>query len=301
MTKSEILKGLKNKDRLILAKAMTLFESTKKNDQILAQEILSDIERTDYPSRVIGITGTPGVGKSTFLNSFGKILVKENKTIAILTVDPSSEKTKGSILGDKTRMSDLIQYEDVFIRPSSSGALLGGTTATTKDLITLCEAFGFDYIFVESVGVGQSEVQLAKMVDFLLLFLAPGGGDDLQGIKKGILEYTDLLVINKADDNSKLALQTAALYGSSLSHEPYIISALKNTGLDKLMAGIENLYVENDISEIRLKNIQNHFWEKLYIRIKNELDLIRALNQDGIEINKNSQERILKRVFKNLI
>ncbi len=273
MTEQEILEGIKNQNPQVLAKTMSLFESQKDSDKKLAAKILHQIEKDDYPTRVLGITGTPGVGKSTFLNGFVDSLVQRGNKVAILTIDPSSEKTGGSILGDKTRMTDLIKHENVFIRPSASRAMLGGVSANTRDLITLCEAASFDYIFVESVGIGQSEVQLAKIVDFLLLFLAPGGGDDLQGIKKGVLEFTDLLIVNKKDLGKTLALQTASLYGQSLENEPCVISALEKEGFEKVQQQIDSFYEKEDLAKIRFEKRKDFFWTRV------ESDVIQLIHK----------------------
>jgi LAO/AO transport system kinase len=188
-SKEDYLKGLLDGDKTILAKAITLIESEKPEHNQLANEILTEITPFTGNSKRIGISGTPGVGKSTFIESFGQLWVKQNRSkLAVLAIDPSSEKTGGSILGDKTRMESLSQHENVFIRPSPSSGHLGGVAKKTRESILLCEAAGYDTIFIESVGVGQSEVALSHMVDFFLLLIGPNAGDDLQGIKRGIME-----------------------------------------------------------------------------------------------------------------
>ncbi len=305
MTEDQILDGILKQNRQILAKAMSLFESSRSEDKKLASKILSEIDKDDYASRVIGVTGTPGVGKSTFLNSFVETLVSRGKKIAILTIDPSSEKNGGSILGDKTRMADLIKYEEVFIRPCASRALLGGITYSTRDLITVCEAAGYDYVFVESVGVGQSEVQLAKIVDFLLLFIAPGGGDDLQGIKKGVLEFADLLVINKKDIDKTLALQTASLYGQSLMRNPLVISALEREGLEDVQKILNEMYSSEDISKLRKNKREIFFWNRVEAevlsRIKNykKEEESQEYLKDYLE-KKTDFQKIIDKILKSL-
>lgn len=213
----ELLDGINRGDRIMLSKAITLIESTRSEDQAKAGELLNTIiDKTGNSTRV-GITGVPGVGKSTFIEVFGKLITSKGYKLAVLTIDPTSTRTKGSILGDKTRMEDLAKNPNAFIRPSASGGTLGGVTARTRESIMLCEAAGFDFIIVETVGVGQSEVAVRNMVDFFLLLMLPGAGDELQGIKKGIMEMADGLVINKADgDNIKKANQAKAEYQQAL-------------------------------------------------------------------------------------
>lgn len=208
---------LKAGDRRTLSKAITLIESSKAEDQVKAQELLKSILPNTGKSFRLGITGSPGVGKSTFIENFGQYLVGKKHKIAVLAIDPSSPTSGGSILGDKTRMEKLSNEENVFIRPTPSNGTLGGVAQKTREAILLCEAAGFDFIVIETVGVGQSEYEVASMVDFFLLMILPSGGDELQGIKKGILELADSIIINKADgDNARLALQTQAQYKSAL-------------------------------------------------------------------------------------
>lgn len=195
----EYKNGILGGDRVILARAITLMESTLSEDQRLAGEVLDSIMSYAGNSLRMGITGAPGVGKSTFIESFGKMLIADGKKIAVLTVDPSSQVTRGSILGDKTRMADLARDPQAFIRPSPAGHTLGGVAAHTRETILLCEAAGFDTVIVETVGTGQSEIAIKNMVDFFLLLVQPGSGDELQGIKKGIVEMADAIVITKAD------------------------------------------------------------------------------------------------------
>lgn len=201
----ELARGVKEGSRRDLAKAITLVESNKDSDQEKAQELLSILQEKRDTVRV-GISGVPGVGKSTFIEALGNVLIKEGKRVAVLAVDPSSPTTGGSILGDKTRMETLSSKEEAFIRPSPTSGTLGGVAKRTRESMLLCEAAGYDVILVETVGVGQSEFEVSSMVDCFLVMMLPGGGDSLQGIKRGILEITDILVVNKADgDQKKLA------------------------------------------------------------------------------------------------
>ena len=200
----EYIDGIVSGDRVILAKSITLAESQLEHDKVQFDKILKAILEKTGNSIRLGITGVPGVGKSTLIESFGKYLINtKKKKVAILTVDPSSVITKGSILGDKTRMPELSKMEDAFIRSTSTGKVLGGITDRTREAILLCEAAGFDIVIVETVGVGQSETSVKKIVDFFILLLLAGAGDELQGIKKGIMEMADLVVITKADGDNK--------------------------------------------------------------------------------------------------
>lgn len=192
--------GIQRKDLTILSKAITLLESTKAEHQIIAEELIELCLPFSGNSLRIGVTGVPGVGKSTFIEAFGKFLIEtEYKKIAVLAIDPSSTKSKGSILGDKTRMNFLSTSFNAFVRPSPSSGTLGGVAKATRESIILCEAFGFDTIIIETVGVGQSETEVNSMVDFFLLLMLAGAGDELQGIKRGLMEMADTIVINKTD------------------------------------------------------------------------------------------------------
>lgn len=209
--------GIIEKKISILSQAITLIESSKKEHKEKAQEIINACLPHSGKSLRIGITGVPGVGKSTFIEALGMQLVNKGKKVAVLAIDPSSKKTGGSILGDKTRMEELSANKNAFIRPSPSGGTLGGVTRKTAETIILCEAAGFDVIFVETVGVGQSELAVSSMVDFFLLLMLAGAGDELQGIKRGIMEMADAIVINKADgDNKNKAKLAKAEYKNAL-------------------------------------------------------------------------------------
>jgi LAO/AO transport system kinase len=211
------VEGIRAGNRVILSQAITLIESKLARHQELAQQILEACLPYSGGAFRLGITGSPGVGKSTFIERFGLDLLEQQKKISILAIDPSSQLTRGSILGDKTRMEALSRSEDVFIRPTPSGDTLGGVARKTRETIVLCEAAGFDTIIIETVGVGQSEIAVHSMVDFFLLLLLPGGGDELQGIKRGIVEMADMIAVNKSDgERQELAKQARRAYQNAL-------------------------------------------------------------------------------------
>jgi len=208
----DFVAGILAGDISILSRAITLVESTKPEHQLFAEQIINACMPHSGNALRIGITGVPGVGKSTFIESFGLHLIhQENKKIAVLAIDPSSEKNKGSILGDKTRMEKLSQQKAAFIRPSPSAGSLGGVARKTRETSILCEAAGFSIIIIETVGVGQSETAVKSMVDYFLLLLLPGAGDELQGIKRGIMEMADGIAINKADGENEARARHASL------------------------------------------------------------------------------------------
>lgn len=208
---SDYVDGVLNCDRALLAQAITLIESLNDDHRATADAVLNELLIQKQDSIRIGITGVPGVGKSTFIESFGKQLTSLDHKVAVLAVDPTSSRTGGSILGDKTRMQELSRDENAFIRPSPTSGTLGGVTRVTRETIVLCEAAGFDVILVETVGVGQSEIMVSQMVDFFLALMLPGAGDELQGIKKGILEIADMIAVNKADGEMKNAANRAVM------------------------------------------------------------------------------------------
>ncbi len=221
LTVDDYVTGILKGDRTILSRAITWVESTNPEHFAQAQAIIERVLPYSGNSLRIGITGVPGVGKSTFIEAFGKYVTGIGGKLAVLAIDPSSERTKGSILGDKTRMEELSVDENAFIRPSPSGQTLGGVARKTRETIILCEAAGFDVIVVETVGVGQSETVVKSMVDFFLLLMLSGAGDELQGIKRGIMEMADAIVINKADgDNIKQATFAQAQYQSAMKLFP---------------------------------------------------------------------------------
>jgi LAO/AO transport system kinase len=266
---SNILKG----NITFLSKAITLVESTNAKHQQKANEILERCLPHANNSVRIGITGVPGVGKSTFIESFGKYLTAQGKKVAVLAVDPSSSVNKGSILGDKTRMEELVTDTNAFIRPSPSGTSLGGVAQKTRESIILCEAAGFDTIIIETVGVGQSETVVHSMVDFFLLLKLAGAGDELQGIKRGIIEMADAIVINKADGNNEQNAKIAKVEFNRALHlypikeskwQPKVLtaSALHSLGIekiDKMIVDYISLTKENNYFSQK-RNDQNKYW-----------------------------------------
>ncbi len=246
---AELVAGVRAGDRAVLARAITLVESTKPDHRARADELLQAVLPFSGGAHRVGITGVPGVGKSTTIDQLGINLVEAGHRVAVLAVDPTSRRTGGSILGDKTRMNRLAVHPNAFIRPSPTSGTLGGVAAKTRETLVLVEAAGFDVVIVETVGVGQSETTVADMVDFFLVLLLAGGGDDLQGIKKGIIELADMIAINKADgDNIARATRSAAEYQAALSiltpasatwQPPVVtVSGRDNTGLDQLWGKI---------------------------------------------------------------
>lgn len=272
-------KKLLSGDIRTLAKAITLVESTNSKHRVQANKLLEDIltSYSDKKTLRIGITGTPGVGKSTFIEAFGLYLVDQGKKVAVLTIDPSSPISGGSILGDKTRMEKLSRDERAYIRPSAAGTSLGGVGGKTREAIYLCEATGFDIILVETVGVGQSEHEVASMVDFFCVLSLPNAGDELQGIKKGILELADAIIINKSDgDGKNQAIRSMANFEGALGlisptsfWKPRVMScsALYNDKIDSIWDMIceyQKSAIEN--SEIKDKrNSQKSKWIKRLI------------------------------------
>jgi LAO/AO transport system kinase len=221
MSCDDFFNGIRSGNRVILSKAITLIESSLYEDNKLAQELIERCLPFSGNSIRIGITGVPGVGKSTFIEELGSLLTANGHKLAVLAIDPSSSRSRGSILGDKTRMEALSADENAFIRPSPSGGTLGGVARKTWESVILCESAGFDIIFIETVGVGQSETTVHSMVDFFLLLMLAGAGDELQGIKRGIMEMADAIIINKADgDNARKATAAAVEYKNALALFP---------------------------------------------------------------------------------
>ena len=300
---SEILAG----NISYLSRAITLIESTNKKHQKKANTILEQCLPFANNSVRIGITGVPGVGKSTFIEVLGKHLTSNHKKVAVLAVDPSSSINKGSILGDKTRMEELVNDKNAFIRPSPSGSSLGGVAQKTRESIILCEAAGFDTIIIETVGVGQSETMVHSMVDFFLLLKIAGAGDELQGIKRGIIEMADAIVINKSDGENIKNTRIAKIEFSRALHlyppkesgwQPKVLtaSALENTGIDIISKMIDqyiHVTKKQDFFNIK-RNNQNTFWlkttieERLYHSFFND-KIISADLQQEIELLKNSK------------
>ncbi|MHA6249731.1 methylmalonyl Co-A mutase-associated GTPase MeaB [Pontibacter sp. CAU 1760] len=276
--------GILAGDRVLLSRAITLVESKLPSDQELAQEVINAVLPHSGYSVRIGITGVPGVGKSTFIEAFGTFLIQEqHKKLAVLAIDPTSQRSGGSILGDKTRMDALATNPNAFIRPSPAGKSLGGVARSTRESIILCEAAGFDTIFVETVGVGQSETAVHAMVDFFLLLMLAGAGDELQGIKRGIMEMADAIAITKADGtNANKAKAARAEYQNALHLYPKAASgwlpqvstcsALQQTGLGTIWQTITDylhLTQQNGFFEQKRRD-QNLQW--LYEAIRQGLE-----------------------------
>ena len=243
--REELLDGVLAGDISMLGQAITLVESSLDSHQVAAQELISACLPHAGRSYRVGITGVPGAGKSTFIEALGKHIIGQDRKLAVLAIDPSSERSGGSILGDKTRMEELAASPQAFIRPSPSGGTLGGVARKTRESVILCEAAGFDTIFIETVGVGQSETAVRGMVDFFLLVMLAGAGDELQGIKRGIMEMADAIVINKADGNNiRRAKRAQAEYANALHLFPpsgsgwtplvRTCSSLHNTGISEI-------------------------------------------------------------------
>ncbi|WP_299849066.1 methylmalonyl Co-A mutase-associated GTPase MeaB [uncultured Roseovarius sp.] len=242
----ELADKIITQDRRALARAITLIESTKPAHRAQAAELMEALRRSDHQAIRIGLSGTPGVGKSTFIESFGMMLTAQGLRVAVLAVDPSSARSGGSILGDKTRMERLSRDPGAFIRPSPSQTHLGGVARRTREAVAVCEAAGFDVVLIETVGVGQSETVVAEMSDLFILLLAPAGGDELQGVKRGIMEMADVILVNKADGDLKpAATRTCSDYAGALRllrkrpQDPegfpkaLMVSAVEEHGLDK--------------------------------------------------------------------
>ena len=285
-TVTEYTEGIFRGDRVLLGQAITLIESTLPDDQALAARLLSAISPRTGGAVRLGITGVPGVGKSTFIEVLGLYLIQQGKKVGVLTVDPSSPLTRGSILGDKTRMEELSKNPDSFIRPSSSGNALGGVAHKTREAMLLCEAAGFDVVIVETVGVGQSEVSVKNMVDFFLLLMLAGAGDELQGIKKGIMEMADAVAITKAEgDNFSRAQEARAEYQHALhlfppgpsGWTPRVVttSALTGEGIEGIWHMVEEHHRHTQASGFlgSLRRQQNVEWFREYFKDTLQADL----------------------------
>lgn len=269
----QLVAGVLEGNLTSLSRAITIIESKAKKHQQQAHDIIEACLPHANQSLRIGITGVPGVGKSTFIERFGQLLTAKNHKVAVLAVDPSSSISKGSILGDKTRMDDLVKDPNAFIRPSASGDSLGGVARKTREAIILCEAAGYDIIVIETVGVGQSETAVHSMTDFFLLLKLAGAGDELQGIKRGIIEMADTIAINKADgENVKAAKLAKVEFNRALHLYPpndsgwapktVICSAIENNGIDavwELISEYVALVKENNSFQSK-RNEQHKFW-----------------------------------------
>ena len=271
----EYMEGITRGDTTILSKAITLVESYLPEHRAIASQIIQRCQAISNGRKTmrIGITGVPGAGKSTFIEAFGSYITNEGHKLAVLAIDPSSEKSKGSILGDKTRMETLCNDPNAFIRPSPSAGSLGGVARKTRETILLCEAAGYDVIFIETVGVGQSETAVHSMSDFFLLLMLSGAGDDLQGIKRGIMEMSDLIAITKADGNNvEKASMARALYANALHLFPptesgwvptaVTSSAVTKEGLDVILKKIEEYFalVQENGFYLKKRREQARYW-----------------------------------------
>ena len=288
-----LFEGIQNHDRFALSAGITLIESQLESDKPLANELIRKCLPFAGKSRRIGITGVPGVGKSTFIEAFGKVILEQGYKLAVLTIDPSSATTGGSILGDKTRMHTLVQEPNAYIRPSAAGSTLGGVARATRESIYLCEAAGFDVILIETVGVGQSETMVHSMVDFFLLLMLAGAGDELQGIKRGIMELADALLITKADgENVKMAKLAKSSYANALHLFPpkenewisrtEICSSITGDNLDEAWKISDEFFRHNTSNGWIEKNrhVQDIDWMKETL---NELILSGFYSQKGFE------------------
>src|SRR5262247_2325563 len=286
MTVEQLAADLRAGNRRALAKAITLVESSRRDDQGRAQRLLEAVLPQTGRAIRVGVTGVPGAGKSTFIEAFGLYLIAHGKRVAVLAVDPSSARSGGSILGDKTRMARLSVAPEAFIRPSPSGGSLGGVARRTREAMLVCEAAGYDVVIVETVGVGQSETTVASMVDFFLVLMLAGAGDELQGIKKGILELADALAINKGDGaNVAHATQAAAQYRSALNlfrhasptWDPpvVVVSALEARGMDTVWGIIEEhrrkLAASGELDAKRREQQEALFWNMVDDGLKRHL------------------------------
>jgi LAO/AO transport system kinase len=290
------IKGVRAQDRRLLSKTITLVESARPDHRKLARKIVDELLPYTGDAVRLGITGVPGVGKSTFIEMLGMSLVEDGHRVAVLAVDPSSSRSGGSVMADKTRMEKLAVEENAFIRPSPSGGTLGGVARKTRETMLICEAAGFDVIIVETVGVGQSETAVASMVDFFLVLMLAGAGDELQGIKRGVLELADAIAINKADgDNLDKAKKAAKIYSTALhmlqpaspNWKPPVLtcSALEMTGIAEIWQTVTKFY-----EKLRVSGELNHK------RRKQALDWMWSLVEDGLKERFHTNPEIKKRL-----
>lgn len=308
LSNETLIEGIKSGDKRLLGKAITLVESKNPAHRLQADLLLKEVLPYTGNSVRIGITGVPGAGKSTFIESFGLLAITQGKKVAVLAVDPSSAVNKGSILGDKTRMEDLARSENAFIRPSPTSGFLGGVANSTFEAMLLCEAAGYDLILIETVGVGQSEILVSDITDVFVFLKIMGGGDELQGIKRGIMEMIDLVFINKVNEqniqqakNAKVELLRALHFMPSKEKDwkiPVILgSALYNSGLEEIYAGIQKFV------SLKIKNNTFHSTRKAQFEKRFEywthLYLLQKLNEDNqmeesyINHKKNASEMIV--------
>ncbi|MEG1592119.1 methylmalonyl Co-A mutase-associated GTPase MeaB [Chryseobacterium sp.] len=303
----DFIEGIKSGNKRLIAKAITLVESTKPEHRSQAEELLKKILPLTGNSIRVGITGVPGAGKSTFIENFGRLAISNNKKVAVLAIDPSSAINKGSILGDKTRMEELAKEENAFIRPSPSSGFLGGVANTTFETMMICEAAGYDYILIETVGVGQSEVLVSDITDVFLFLKIIGGGDELQGIKRGIMEMVDIIFINKVEEsnlqkakNTRLELKRALDFLPAKEKDwkvPVLLgSALHNEGLKEVYQNIDDFISlkknTNRFDEVRTQQSEKRFeyWVQEYILSMMKKD--NSVEEAYIQHKKNASDQI---------
>lgn len=303
----DFIEGIRSGNKRLIAKAITLVESTKPEHRSQAEELLKKILPLTGNSIRVGITGVPGAGKSTFIENFGRLAISNNKKVAVLAIDPSSAINKGSILGDKTRMEELAKEENAFIRPSPSSGFLGGVANTTFETMMICEAAGYDYILIETVGVGQSEVLVSDITDVFLFLKIIGGGDELQGIKRGIMEMVDIIFINKVEENNlqkakntRLELKRALDFLPAKEKDwkvPVLLgSALHNEGLKEVYQNIDDFISlkknTNRFDEVRTQQSEKRFeyWVQEYILSMMKKD--NSVEEAYIQHKKNASDQI---------
>ena len=301
---------MKLKDRIIageraaIAKAITLVESSREEDIIQSHELISELIKSPGHAIRVGFSGPPGVGKSTFIESFGSYIVNKNFKLGVLAIDPSSNFTGGSILGDKTRMSEISKNENTFIRSTPSRGSLGGIAVGTREAAIILDAAGYDYIFIETVGVGQSEITAANLVDIFTLIVGPGSGDELQGIKKGITEYADIFIVNKNDgDLASQASKTASDYKSALSFynkdsdaletQVVLVSSIENKGMDEVLDSYNKIVNVNKVNNQFDKRRENQLAYWLEEEVRNKILLKLTGEKETSELLEREVRRII--------
>ena len=291
-------------ERAAIAKAITLVESSREEDIIQSHELISELIKSPGHAIRVGFSGPPGVGKSTFIESFGSYIVNKNFKLGVLAIDPSSNFTGGSILGDKTRMSEISKNENTFIRSTPSRGSLGGIAVGTREAAIILDAAGYDYVFIETVGVGQSEITAANLVDIFTLIVGPGSGDELQGIKKGITEYADIFIVNKNDgDLASQASKTASDYKSALSFynkdsdaletQVVLVSSIENKGMDEVLDSYNKIVNVNKANNQFDKRRENQLAYWLEEEVRNKILLKLSSEKETSELLEREVRRII--------